>query len=179
MFAGENSYQIHQATVGATSLAWGTGVTLSQSMALRSARELFHFVKAIDFATDKVIISHYETELDGSKCEESFAVTRLCKLFKNLHHYNFSDLDTVDKLFYPEHAAEKIGTLGKDAEVLLCQTLSPRGIYTPPLPSAKLLSNESAALSEKLASDIHGEKMRLSQSRIDTYSDCHLNYFMH
>ncbi len=154
------------------------GVSLSQNMALRSARELYHFVKAIDFATEKAVISHYMTDLDGAKCERSFAVTRLFKLFENLKSYKFGNLDTTDKLFYAAHAAEQIGTLGNETEAVLCKTLSPRGMYTPPLPDARLLTNEAAALSERLACALHGQNMRLSQSRLDTYSDCHLNYFM-
>lgn len=155
------------------------GVTLSQDMSLRSARELYHFVRAIDFATEKAVISHYITELDGSKCEESFAVTRLCKLFESLKKYSFSDLSAIDRLYYPEYAAEVIGTLGKETEAVLCKALTPRGMYTPPLPNAKQLTNEAAFLSSAIASDFHGNSMRLSQTKLDTYSDCHLNYFMH
>lgn len=154
------------------------GVSLSQSMALRSARELYHFVKAIDFATEKAVIAHYSSDLDGSKCEQSFAVTRLFKLFEKLKNYKFTNLDNTDKLFFASHAAEQIGTLGKETEAVLKATLLPRGMYSAPLPSANLLTNESAAISDALARDIYGKSMHLSQSRIDTYSDCHLNYFM-
>ena len=41
------------------------GVSLSQTLRLRSARELFHFVRAIDFATERVVISHYAADADG------------------------------------------------------------------------------------------------------------------
>ena len=95
------------------------GVSLSQNMALRSARELYHFVKAIDFATEKAVISYFTTDIDGSKCERSFAIARLFKIFDNLKSYKFSSLDASDKLFYAAHAAEQIGTLGKEAEAAL------------------------------------------------------------
>ena len=154
------------------------GVTLSQDLALRSARELYHFVRAIDFATEKATVSYCLADLDGSKCEPSFAVTRLIKLFPALEKYSFGSLDNIDKLYYPEHAAESIGCLGKDTEAVLKETLSHRGLYTPPIDNASLLSNSNASLTPNLAKSILGNHMSLSQSRIDCYGACKFNYFM-
>ncbi|MBQ4150604.1 MAG: PD-(D/E)XK nuclease family protein [Clostridia bacterium] len=154
------------------------GVSLSQNMALRSARELYHFTRAIDFATKKAVISYYITDLDGAKCEPSFAVARLRKLFSKLYFCNLSALAPIDTLYYATQAAELSGALGKENEEAVKAALLPRGIYTPKIQDASLLSNDSLSLSPDTAKAFFGERMYLSQSKLDTYTKCKLNYFM-
>ena len=154
------------------------GVTLSQSMRLRSARELYHFVRAIDFATERVVISYYTADGDGKGCAPSFAVARLKKLFPQLHTYTYKDLPLAN-YHIPVLAAELVGSSGNaDIESALEKVLTPRGIYTPPLRDARMLSNSTSALSPAVAKGIYGESVRLSQSKIDAYVDCKLRHFM-
>ena len=154
------------------------GITLSQSLYLRSAREFYHFVRAIDFATERVVISYYTADADGRSCTPSFAVTRLQRLFPTLFRYAFSSLSPVDKLFYKASAAEAIGQYDDATETVLRETLTPYALYTKPLADAKALCNAYAALSPEIAKEIYGKDMRLSQSKIDCYSDCRLHHFM-
>lgn len=153
------------------------GVSLSQSLRLRSARELFHFVRAIDFATERVIISHYAADADGRRCEPSFAVARLQKLFPNLHTYRYGSLPLAN-YHIPALSADLVGNASPEVEAALQETLTKRGLYTPPLTDARILSNGMAALSKQLATDLYGDAMRLSQSKIDTYVDCRFRHFL-
>ncbi|MBQ5390034.1 MAG: PD-(D/E)XK nuclease family protein, partial [Clostridia bacterium] len=154
------------------------GITLSQDLRLRSAREFYHFVRAIDFATKRVTLSYYTADTDGRKCEPSFAITRLRRLFPALCQYAYAALPPMDKLFYSASAADAIGRYGADTEAILCEVLTPLGMYTPPLTDASALGNAYASLSPEIAMALYGENMRLSQSKIDCYSDCHLRHFM-
>ncbi|MBQ4557162.1 MAG: PD-(D/E)XK nuclease family protein [Clostridia bacterium] len=154
------------------------GVTLSQNLRLRSARELYHFVRSIDFATDKAVISYYLSDIDGSKREPSFAISRLKKLFPALEKCSYTALALTDRVFYPTSAADAIGVYGDEAEKVLKATLSEKGMYTPPIKDVTALGNAYSAISSDIAKDIYGDSMRLSQSKIDTYSDCRLRHFM-
>ena len=154
------------------------GVELSQDLVLRSAREMYHFARAIDFATEKAVISYYTAGADGEKVEPSFAVTRLKKIFTSLYKYAFDSLPEADKIFYLPHACDSVGSNGDAAEESLRQVLSKRSIYIPPLPNEKLLANSNAKLNEKIAKEIYGSNMRLSQSKLDRYSSCKLQHFM-
>lgn len=154
------------------------GIALSQDLRLRSARELYHFVRAIDFATERVTLSYYTSDADGRKCEPSFAIARLKKLFPALMRYTFAALDPMDKLCYSATAADAIGRYDAATEAVLCTVLTPRGMYTPPITDPKALGNAYAALTPEIAEAIYGKDMRLSQSKIDCYSDCHLRHFM-
>lgn len=156
----------------------GVGITLSQNLRLRSARELYHFVRAIDFATERVILSHYAADADGRKCEPSFAVARIQKLFPNLRSYAFSALPAADKLCYAAAAADAVGSFDPTTEAAICEVLSARGMYTPPLTDEKMLSNSASAITRETAAALYGENMRLSQSKIDTFADCKLRHFM-
>ncbi len=154
------------------------GISLSQDLHLRSAREFYHFVRAIDFATERVTVSYYTTDADGRKCEPSFAVARLKRLFPSLFFYAYASLAPMDKLFYKASATDAIGRYDADTEAILCAALAPYGMYTPPLADPKALGNAYATLSPAIAQAIYGRDMRLSQSKIDCYSDCHLRHFM-
>ncbi len=154
------------------------GVVLSQDMRQRSARELYNFVRAIDFASRRAVISYYRADEGGAVCEPSFAFARLKKLFPNEAVCSFGSLCAADRLFYAAQAAEKVGSFDGKTEALLCKTLTARGLYTKPLDSARLLQNGDARLSRDTARAIFGERMSLSQSRLDCYGDCHMNYFL-
>ena len=154
------------------------GVELSENLSLRSARELFHFVRAIDFATEKAIISYYTSNTDGEKVEPSFAITRLKKIFAKPCFYAFSSLPDKERLFYANDAADKVGSCSDATEAALSEALKKCGVYVPKVSNDSSLSNASAALSPSLASEIYGENVRLSQSKLDAYADCRLQHFM-
>ena len=154
------------------------GITLSQDLRLRSARELYHFVRTMDFATERVTLSYYRADADGRKCEPSFAITRLRHLFPALCSYTYGALSPIDKLFYSASAVDAIGRYDADTEAILSTVLTPRRMYTPPLRDARKLGNAYAVLTPKTAKAILGRDMRLSQSKIDCYSECHLRHFM-
>ncbi len=154
------------------------GVELSQDLSLRSARELYHFARAIDFATEKAVISYYTSNADGEKVEPSFALTRLKKLFTNLCYYPFSSLTEEERLFYAEDAADKIGACSRSTEIALTNALTKHGVYIPKVSSEHSLGNANAAINPSLAAEIYGDNMHLSQSKLDCYADCHLQHFM-
>ena len=160
------------------SLLKEAGVELSQDLALRSARELYHFARSIGFATKKAVVSYYTSSVDGEKCEPSFAVTRLKKIFPKLCEYSFSALPAEEKIFYPAAACDAVGRYQKDTEAALREVLSQRGAYIAPTADQRLLGNADAKLSAELAKEIYGDNIRLSQSKIDRYSECRLQHFM-
>ena len=156
----------------------GMGITLSQNLRLRSARELYHFVRAIDFATERVVISHYGADTDGRTCEPSFALTRLQKLFPNLHTYTFASLSPTQKLYFAPHAADAAGRFDDATDAAIRTVLSARGTDLPPLATSETLTNSASSISAETAAAIYGESMRLSQSKIDTFADCKFRHFM-
>ncbi len=156
----------------------GAGLELSQDLSLRSARELYHFVRAIDFATEKAVISYHCSDIDGEKVEPSFAVTRLKKIFPKLYAYSFSSLPERERIFYLEMAADTVGYHSGAFDAALSVLLSKKGVFSAPTSDSDALGNFNAAISSKLAKEIYGDNIRLSQSKIDRYSDCRMQHFM-
>ena len=154
------------------------GITLSQNLLLRSARELYHFARALDFATDRAVISYYNVSASGDSVRPSFALSRLRKLFANLKEYTFSALPESERIFYENAAAEAVGTFTPETEATLCTLLSARGNYTPPLQNGALLSNAVSSIDESVAKALYKDTMYLSQSKIDTYCDCKFKHFL-
>ena len=154
------------------------GITLSQNLLLRSAREFFHFVRAIDFASKRAVISYYTIATDGKSARPSFAVTRLKKLFPALKEYSFSSLDALDRIYFANAASEDVGIFDARTEAALKEVLTKSALYTEPLKNEAALSNGISVLDEAIAKEIYGSSMTLSQSKIDTYSDCKFRHFL-
>lgn len=154
------------------------GITLSQNLLLRSAREFFHFVRAIDFASKRAVISYYTASPDGSPSRPSFAISRLKRLFEKLKIYSFSSLAATDRIYFAKEASENVGVFDAPTEAALKEVLIKQGLYTPPLRNEATLSNCVSSLDERVAKELCGNKMSLSQSKIDTYSDCRFRHFL-
>lgn len=153
------------------------GVKLSQNLALRSASELFHFVRAFDFASERVVLSYCTSGKDGKAALPSFAIERLNRVFgENLYTYAFSDLGRSERLSWCADAAEEAagadGAFGK----ALRDMLEKHGVRVPPVFDGDI-DNGSASLSPETALALTGEPLCLSQSRLDTYGNCRLQYF--
>ena len=154
------------------------GISLSQNLMLRSSRELYHFVHALDFAKKRAVISYYTNTADGSPAKPSFAINRLRKMFSSLEDYSFSSLAPIDKIFFSPAAAEATGTFDAKTELALKNILTKTGEYAPPLESDEALTNCMSALDTTVAKLIYGNHMSLSQSKIDSYSECNFRHFL-
>lgn len=153
------------------------GVELSQNLALRSASELFHFVRALDFAAERAVVSYCTSGKDGKAALPSFAVERLSRIFGDrLYTYAFSDLGRLERLCWNADTAEEAaGTDGALGDALR-DLLKRRGVVVPPIYDGAI-DNGDASLSPETARALSGDTLRLSQSRLDTYGNCRLQYF--
>ena len=155
------------------------GIRLSQNRALRSARELYHFVRALDCAQTRAVISYYAQTPDGAPTEKSFAVERLEKIFGgSLYTSVFSALPPLERMCYAAEARMCAGRFDQRTETVLQRVLTPLDLYAPPLGDVRAIQNANASLSAPAARAALGETIRLSQSRIDRYSDCRLRWFL-
>ena len=154
------------------------GVELSQSLELRSARELYSFVRVLDFAETRVTLTYHQTAADGSAAAPSFAVERLLRIFGDrLHTYDFAALAPIERLCFTAAAADAAAAADGAFGDALRAVLEKQGVTVPPACAGRITGGD-AALSKETAEALFGEMLRLSQSRLDTYGDCHLKYFL-
>ncbi|MBQ9429848.1 MAG: PD-(D/E)XK nuclease family protein [Clostridia bacterium] len=153
------------------------GLSLSQSKELRAARELFHFVRALDFAAEKVVVSYRLHGADYGESKPSFAVSRLEKLFGNaLCSYVYTDLAAAEKLRYPELARRNLGTFDPSVDKAVERVLTARG-ELPVKTAGGSLSADDLALAPETADEVFGKRMRLSQTKLDLYNGCKMKYY--
>ena len=154
------------------------GVELSQSLELRSARELYSFVCVLDFAAERVTVTYHTTAADGSPALPSFAVERLKRIFgEKLHSYHFASLAPVERLCYTAAAADEAAAAAGEYGDALRQALEKQGVSLPKTNTGRIDCG-AAALTPAATETVFGEVLPLSQSRLDTYGDCHLKYFL-
>ena len=160
-----------------------SGVELSQGLLLRSAREMYHFVRVLDFATERAVLTHYTVNERGKEVQPSFGITRLAQIFTEgdvckLNRYTFSEIPTLDWLVFPAQAADAVGSGDPATEAVLREVLTPMGRYIAPATDPAALSNAAASLTPETARALCGERMTLSQSRIDSFVDCPFRYYL-
>lgn len=154
------------------------GILLSQNKKLRAARELFHVIRALDIAAEKAVVSYHLHGADFADALPSFAITRLQKLFgTSLFSYVYTNLDDAEKIWYAELAKRDLGRFSERAEATLEGVLTARGEVLPPLPGQSALSSDNLAMRKESAAAVYGDRMQLSQSKLDKYNDCKMRYF--
>lgn len=153
------------------------GVELSQSLELRSARELYSFVRVLDFAETRVTVSYHTFAANGAHAAPSFALERLLHIFDGQLQMRDFSAAQIDHLCYTTTVAEAAAETGGAYGTLLRRTLQKQGVTLPAL-GDRHITGDIAALRPATAALLCGDVLRLSQSRLDTYGDCRLKYYL-
>lgn len=153
------------------------GVELSQSLELRSARELYSFVRVLDFADARVTVSYHTTAANGTPAAPSFAWERLLRIFDGQLRVRDFSAAGIDRLCYTASVAEVAAETDGAYGACLRQALQKQGAALPPVGDGQITGG-SAALRPATAALLCGNVLRLSQSRLDTYGDCRLKYYL-
>lgn len=154
----------------------GLGLSLSNTASERLERELGLIYNAITMATDRVTVIWPTVGADGKAKRPSSIVLRLMDMF---------DLRDIQELDYRTWAAMPCVDLALSAGILQGESL--------PIHAEKALNVEEKNTLERIrlraveqpkkldgeiAKKLFGEKLKLSASRLETYSLCHFRYFM-
>ena len=155
------------------------GVELSYSYRFRSADELLYVTRAIASASEQVILTTHRAGTDGGSCRPSIAFHRAKKLLGIEKGMKDGDLKPQDMILSPRLSLDYYPLLQNTAagEAL-------RRIYRgdPSLEAvATAAKTPISALTETVSSDciktVFGDRMSLSQSRIEAYVKCHFSYY--
>lgn len=155
------------------------GITLSADLAMRSSRELFFFYRSLCCASDSVTLTYPSAELSGSAQKPSFALNRIRFLLPDLKTINFDNIPLSDRLYEKETAFEYIPMLDGLPEGNALRRIYGADAYGQlKLSLTQLpLSQNKCVVSPQLANELFGDKISFTQSRLDSYVQCHFSYF--
>ena len=156
----------------------GIGLDLSPSGDRRAAAELFYLYRAISAPCQRLICLCHRADADGREVLPSLGFTRICRLLGR-QGSRWEDLPPIDRLWSRETAFPYTAMLdGTPEGAALREIFSVDPDYadrTRALDSP--ITERDCRLSPETASALFGQRMQLSQSRIDRYVSCHFAYF--
>ncbi len=144
-------------------------IILSAMSDERADDELLNFKNSVAIASRTLTISSPKADIRGSKKEPSMAYKRIKTIFPTLENSDEECVRVGDKIYTEKIAKEYIS--GNSAEAMAIRELLGKDA-----PSFDF-SNEKEKISKKGASEIFGQSLYLSQSKIEKFVSCHFQYY--
>ncbi len=153
------------------------GINITADLDLRSARELFFFSRAVSFAEESLTLLYSVCGTDFSTLAKSEVISRFSDISrKAIKPIKIAELPLKERIFSPIHAGELIGELGDAQRAAVESALSVCG-FAPYPASDRNITNDDMTLGEEALSSIYRGELALTQTRIDSFVKCPLNYF--
>lgn len=154
------------------------GIEFSERSDNAAADELMYLYRAASAPTDALFLLTHKSSANGSKSTPSLPFLRAKKLFQNnVCEYDSHDLITLTPTLrgaLPYLPATE-GTPTGDALLTLAKNDATVGesLALSDIP----VSDTECKISDDVARKIFGDRMRMSQSRLDKFVKCHFNYY--
>jgi len=147
------------------------GIELSSNSQSRAAEELLFANRAITLPSDKLYMLYTKTSSGGSKLRPSMLVNRLLGFFNYIKPEVFP---IEDMIFNTDIAKEKLTLIDNSTiSSALCAELDERKIDRSPM----LISEPECTVDRETAASLFGDRISLTQSRIDKFVGCHFGYY--
>ena len=155
----------------------GYNLNLPLESNTRSARELYYLIRALSFAERSVTLLYPERDSSFKPTLPSDAINRIVALTEGaVEPVRISSLSPIDRTFSPEYALEHSFTDG-EASAAISKALCDTGYADRLHLSSQSIKNSSLKLSTDIAERFYGERIPLSQSKIDKFVGCPMSYF--
>lgn len=154
------------------------GIELSSNTAENSAEELLYAYRAITLPSDKLIMT-YHTKAGNSSQKPSLAITRACSLLHISKPVCYEKTDELDRLMTKKLAFESYRSLEDPKNIsALKEIFTNDSDYSSELERISIpISDTKCSISADTANTLFGNKLSLTQSKIDQYVKCHFNYY--
>ena len=153
------------------------GLPIDADMDMRSARELYLFERAISFACRGVCILYPAADTSFKSVPPSEAISRIRDITDGrISPIKTALIPTRDRTYSKEYAIEHLCDYGSDYGSVK-EALEACGESNILKIAASSIKNTSLKLSAESLSALYGDSVNLTQSKIETFVKCPLNYF--
>ncbi len=153
------------------------GVSIDENTDIQSSRELYLFVKALSYAKKTVTITLHSADTSFKTTPKSEAVNKISEISSGkIKIKKISDIPTKDLSYFPEYALEHISN-SKDHFKTLEAALSLTEFKERLDISSKNIHNSKLKLSSSSIMSLYDGKIRMTQSKLEKYVKCPMNYF--
>lgn len=153
---------------------------LSVNAEAESSDELFFLLRAVSVPSEKLLLFTHETDAGGSACRPSSAFLRVAALLPYINIKTENDISPADRIWSRRTAYEYLamyeGTPTGDA-LAACLENDP-GYASARSRAVAPLTARRETIAPALARTAFGERIELTQSRIESFVSCPYNYYL-
>lgn len=157
------------------------GVELSPSYAFRSSDELLYVSRAVACPQELLILSTHSSATDGRSVRPSMPYLRAMRLLnRKPNELEFdSDTDPIDRILTPRLSLDAYPALKNSAAGEALRRLYRENGWFPGAVEASEIpvSDTTAAVTKNCAAEIFGDRMTLSQTRLEKYVSCRFGFY--
>ena len=176
MTVSDNSYFTDREKSELSSL----GISLEPDSEERAARELFCFSRAFSYGTQAVTLLYSNSGLQFSATAPSEVIARIGEITDGkIAAKKISSMKRCDRISSAEQALGSLGELDEDEYQMTKEALCEAGFAQKVEVAERRIENDRLLLNDKSRNLIYkNDELALTQTRIDTYTDCPLSYFL-
>lgn len=154
------------------------GLPIEPNLECRSAREFYCFSRAFSQGSETVTILYAEKTAMLGTLHPSDVIERIVEITSGkVAPVRVSDIPTEDMLWSPTAALEMLGTLTEEEYRDVARALTLSGYGDKLRISEADIRNANMTLSEDSLALLYRGDLYLSQTRIDAFLGCPMNYF--
>lgn len=156
------------------------GLTLSDSLDTRAACELFAFYRALTLSEETVTLLWYRADGAFAESHPSDAVVRIQRLLgADYPVLTLSDRNILNRMYAPETVYARLGRLlGSDVGDAALAALADHPLYGGRTDAVgQSIRNTDLYLTPATATKLYGERLSLTQSKIERYAKCPLAFY--
>jgi len=154
------------------------GLTLESTQEKAAARELFIFNRALCSGSESATLLYARSTAGGAETRPAEAIEKIIKLCKKtVSVKKIAALPARDKIFSAEAALYRSEGLSDLERAELSLALTEAGYKEELKISEGYVKNDTLKLSSEGSAYLFGGDLYLSQTRIDTFLRCPMNYF--
>lgn len=158
----------------------GLDMPLSSDRETMISNEMFYLLRAVSAPTERLCLFTHETDAQGSSCRPSSAFLRTATLLDYIKPKKEADISTADRIWSRKTALEYLPfCLGTPLAGAIRLCMANDGDFDA---EQKKILTPLGAVAEKIppeqAREVFGERMELSQSRIESFVNCPYSYYL-
>lgn len=155
------------------------GLEISPELETQNARELFCFSRALAAASDSVTLLYSVCDTKFKRIEPSSVIEKIVNVTGGaVSPKRIADMPAEDRFFAAQSALSLSDTVS-DSEYKALEAALIRSGYENEIKVANSdIRNLSLNLDPSVAKELYRDKMSLTQTRIDSFVNCPLSYFL-
>ncbi len=143
----------------------------------RGGRELYIFERAFAIGKESVTLTYPVRDTSFKAATRSECLTRISEL-SGAPIQKISDMPIIQRVYSKENAINLLPKAEEDEIKLIEEALIAVGMDGRIQAMKRPIENSDLKLLEDTARSLYGASLRLTQSRIDKFTDCPLKYFL-